>query len=835
MLGSLGYRSTLHWRASKLVSMENAETNIDTSRKWRQRAFQYLKYDYKLTLWLNLNRWRGFVAFLEKHFDFIRRVSLVIIATAIGILINHFGGTNLTQEILSNYLVAAGAMAGGTIAIVFTISIFLLQNASDLYSSQYFEVYIHDWKERFVYFVAILITLLLLGAGLFVGGLSAIPQSTRSLTVLLSLILIGLIFVLIDWQYKNVRQKTNPSKAIAFLEKSGIRFLSRLQYDAGKMAEIIQAKDISISKELALATAYNRFLQPFISNFDRQLENLVEISTRIADKQEVGTTKRAFTAVCNLLAQFLEARKTSSLALPSGILFLAVESDSQHFLARNFERLNKAGEKFIKEQKDEIATYLIDVYRALATKAKDITYISQRNENPILDQLIGYLNSLIDNGQRAKNIEVVYQGSGVLGDVAGFAADKGLETTLQGLQGKLLNIAIFGLTQKQNVLVDQCTVTFLSIIAAIFNSTNINSREHQFDDALENIATISSYISTFIASGLLPNDISTRFSLSKGYDEFYMVLAGIMKGYDSLTDDQEKDTYRSDFVDFFHEINSSLRTLSEKVKSCDTTLTDSIGRLLFNLNDLIIRLIENIDFKDEKEELRRRLSWNIHFPGWFTQHAEKFDGGSNPFNTLTDSVAKTGILASEKLNDKKLLQDCVDSLYFITKQSLEKTTGGFGYDEPPVLEKACYLGIIALKKGWRDVVTDIGLKIYEFEQKYFAKYFTNIPENIDPADHNVIGLPHSDQLLRELLNWRNDYERESWSPHLRIRDDAESMMYGVIETIDIDRFIFEVWGVLLPGSQFEEVLELKLARQYLLYTLGNVIITRKDSWRPHLS
>lgn len=805
------------------------KTLLTVVKQWIQKTKQYVRYDYQLTFWLYLNRYRRFVSFLSRNFDRIRQSSFIMLAILVGYLVVHFGGSAFTQDVLSNYLVAAGAMTGGTIAIVFTISIFLLQNASDLYSSQYFEVYIHDWKEKFVYYVVIVITIILLGGGLYVGSLATITEQISSNIVFLSLFGIGLVFALIDWQYKNVRQKLNPSNAIAFLESEGTRFLKRVQYDAGKIAGIIQAKDNTVTEGMALATAYNRALQPFIANLDRQLENLVEISMKLGDKQEIGTTKRGFTAVYNLLTRFFEARKTSSLILPSGTVFLAVESDSQTFLLRNFERLNKAGEKFIKEGKDELATYILDIYRELAKKTLDITFISQRNENPILDLLVGNLNYFIENGQRAKNLEVVYQGLQVLGHISVMASHKGLSLTLHGLIEKIMNIAIYGLSQKQTIVVDLCSTTFLRIIGAIFMSTHIDRRVHT-RDALRNIATISNHINSFIKAGLLPNDIPTRFSLSKGYDEFYTTLALIMENYSKLTDDREKSRYRGDLVDFFHEVNMSLRNLSETVKSCDTVLTDSIGRILFNVNNLIVDLIQDAEFVKEKKELESQLSWNIHLPSWFAHHADKFDGGSNPFNTLTDSVAKTGILVAERLGDKKLVKASIDSLYSLTKHTLDKTTSGYGYDEPRVIEKACYLGILALKKGWKDIVADLKVKILEFEALYFAKHLTKLPAGLpadfDPRNHNIMGLPHHDQLLRELWHWQDDYERESRNGLLRIRDDAEAMMYEVVERIDIDRFIFEVWGVFTADSPFERELELKWAREKLIRTLKKVAVAK---------
>jgi hypothetical protein len=790
------------------------------------RFKQYAVYDYKLTFWLNLNRWRRFVAFFSKHFDLIRRALFILSALGIGYLVNLFGGSSFTSDILSSYLVAVGAMTGGTIAIVFTISIFLLQSVSDLYSSQYFEVYIHDWKEKFVYFIVIIITIILLGGGLYIGSTSAITAKVGHYIVFLSLFFIGLVFALIDWQYKNVRQKINPSEAISFLEKEGSRFLKKIQYDAEKMAGIMQAKDSSVSIEIALATSYNAFLQPFIKNLNRQLENLVEISMKLSDKQEIETTKRGFTAIHNILAKFFEVRKNSSIVIPSRVAFLAMESDSQEFLASNFERLNAAAEKFIKEGKDGSATYIIDVYGSLSKKAKEIEFVGGRGiENPVLDHIAGYLNSLVESGQRSKNLETVYQGSRALGDIGVIAAEKGLQITAHSIQENIFKVAVYGLTERQLIVVNNCITAYLQIVGAMFLSDKII--RDQSDFSLKQLGKITVYIWTFIKSGYITDDFTSRTSLSKGYDEMYLLILDIINHYFELIEAGEKKRYRKDIANFFKNINLSLRKISEEVKNSDSTLADSMGRLIFNINNIIVDLLVGENFKgefmEEEGELLNRLTWNIHLPFWFAHHAEKFDGGSSHFDTLTDSVAKTGIIAIEKLANKKIAIECVESLYSITKECLEKNEDKYGLDEPRILEKACYLGILALKKGWDDVFMKVAFSIYDFEPKFFAKFLTNLPSNIDPENHNVMGLPHRDQLSRELMRWRNDFDREKLNG-LHMMDRADDMMYPLIELIDIDRFIFEVWGWFPSGSEIEEEIELKFARKRIVNVLKKISV-----------
>lgn len=789
-----------------------------------------VRYHYRRIFWFNLNRWRKFVAFLSRHFGFIRRLLFILIALGTSYLVNHFSGAHFTPEILSSYMVAIGAMTGGTIAIVFTISIFLLQSVSDLYSSQYFEIYIHDWKEKFVYFIVIIITIFFLGGGLYIGSLEVVSEKVGTNVVFSSLFFVGLVFALIDWQYKNVRQKLNPSNAIYFLQGEGVRFLKKLRYDAEKMAGVIQAKDELVTKEMALATSYNAFLQPFIKNLDRQLENLVEISMRLSDRQEIETAKRGFAAVHNILISFFEARKTSSMVIPSSMTFFALESDSQAFLSENFERLNSAAEKFIKEGKDGNATYIIDIYGSLARKAQEIEFIGGMGiENPALDSIFGYLNTLIESGQRFKNLEVVFQGSRTLGNVALIVAEKGLQISLRSIQDRLFKVAVYGLIEKQLIIVDNCISAYLQIIGAIFLRSKVTRDQAGF--SLRKITEITKYIWVLVKKGNIPDNFSSQGSLSKGYDDMYLLLVGIVNHYLNLTDEREKEIYRNDIIEFFRDINLSLRKLSEEIKNCDSSLVGSIGRLLSNIDNLIIDLLTKDGFKeqfaDEEGKLLERLKWNVHLPFWFVHHAEKFDGGSNQFYDLIDSVSKTGVLAIEKLDDKETALECVSSLNSITEECLKKTKSSYGFDEPRVLEKACFIGMLALKKGWDDVFMEVASRIYDFESKYFTKYLTNLPAGINPENHSVMGLPHKDQLSREILRWRDDFDREKLNG-VHMMGDTEDMMYPLIECIDIDRFIFEVWGWFPSGSEIEDEMKLKFLRIRLINVLKTIPFVNKE-------
>lgn len=350
----------------------------------------------------------------------------------------------------------------------------------------------------------------------------------------------------------------------------------------------------------------------------------------------------------------------------------------------------------------------------------------------------------------------------------------------------------------------------LRLIVAVFASSRL-AREYQFTVALHRLAEVSSSVTMLLKAGLLPDDMSWRDSASRAYDHFPATLADIMAAHDALREDRDRERFRRDLIEFFDHATMSKRRLAESIKNADSLLAGSIGRAVFQMNSLITDLMSHDEFRDVREALRDRLRWSIHVPAWLVHHAVQFDGSAYAFVTLVDAIAKTGIVAAERLEDRDLVVECVKAISAIADDCLERASSQYGYDEPRVLEKACYLGILALRRGWTDVFCMVSRRIQDFEPKYFAKYLTNLPKGIDPRNHNVLGLPHHDQLLRELLRWRQEVRRGGGTG---ILGDSEAMMKRLIDVDDLDRFIFEVWRVRLPGSVVEA--DLAVARLKLL-------------------
>ena len=782
----------------------------DKIRKQSKALMDCLKYHYLLTIWKLLRKIRYLKYRFMAYSGLVRRTLIIAVAFLIGQIFIHFIDIfHLSTNQLSTYFVSLGAMAGGIIAIVFTLSIFVQQRAADLYSSQYFEVYTHDWVEKSIYTLIVIITLVFLGFGIFFGSHTQVAPNARLFSIYASFFLVSLIFAFIDFQYERVRKKVNPINAITFLEKQTLKFLDSVHKDAQKIAKIIKAKDKDVSEGIAIASVYNNFLSPYIANLDRQIENLFEISMKLSDRNEINTTNRALWSVCNILSRYLQARKDSSLTFISPINFFAMESDSHNFLSRSFERFNNAGEKFIRSRRIENAVYIVSIYKKLAIQSKEIAFRSINIENPIFDLIKGYLNFYLSYTMREKETEVIFQGIKALGDLSIITIEKNLGASLLTIQEEILKMATFGIVDRKLFLVDECVRNLLRILVSLFQYKFFDAKL-AIRKALENIKIVTFSMYNGMKLGYLSSDFETQISLSKAYDEFMPNLSKIMDLLFKLTDERDKSFYKSLLIELFEELNLSLRRLSEEIHDCESLLINSIGRLIFDVNSLIINLLEEDEFKKEyTSELKNRLRWNIHLPYWFVHHTQTFKA-SNAFDTLTDSVAKTGILLLKKNISDELIVDCIDALYSMVKQCLEKVKGDYSYYDPPrQMKKVVYLGVLSIKYKKQLIFKKIKEQIEEFEAMYKKKYLADLklPTGID--SEKVMGVPKEDQLFHEVLRWREDFIYEKYNRN-GILNRAEELMFDLIDETDIDWFIFEVWNKVLNGSPIEKKIEEKL-------------------------
>jgi hypothetical protein len=244
-------------------------------------------------------RWEWWVAvrrvglFARRHAGAIRRMLMVLVGLGLGVLADFFGAGYIPKSDLANYLVATGAMIGGTTAIVFSISLFLLQGVSDMYSSRHLEDYVNHWRDQLIFPSIIVVTLGFFATALYVASLPTMSSTLASAIVAASLLLVGVVFGLIDQQYEAVRRKVSPARVTDFLRTKANGFLRQMERDAAQIAAMVSVPAEGMTRDEALAVVYNRVMGSLITDLGLQTELLVDIARARIRRRTRGVAQRS--------------------------------------------------------------------------------------------------------------------------------------------------------------------------------------------------------------------------------------------------------------------------------------------------------------------------------------------------------------------------------------------------------------------------------------------------------------------------------------------------------------------------------------------------------------
>jgi len=240
--------------------------------------------------------------------------------------------------------------------------------------------------------------------------------------------------------------------------------------------------------------------------------------------------------------------------------------------------------------------------------------------------------------------------------------------------------------------------------------------------------------------------------------------------------------------------------MSEKIQSADHFLVRAIGDSIRDMGLLLLQILADEKWEQEHQEIRRHLGWYIHQPGWFIHHTKGTISSNDSYEALVNAVAKIGIQAMD-VGEFNIADNAREILAKMATEMLDKETEPkYGYTEPRIMEKACYIGILALKKKKNDLLKLIIADIKLFEDAYKKKYFSNVPEGVK------ITSPKKDQLRHEVLRLRDKIIKSSYRDEFsmeRILDLPEDWMIKRIDLKDFDSFTFLVWDFFVTPSPLD--------------------------------
>jgi hypothetical protein len=728
---------------------------------------------------LNLFRYR--ISFFINKWHFLLGTAIYFIFLSFfSFKISNYINTQLLISDAITFFTSAGAMIGGILAIIFSLNILLMDKAEKI-PTGFYDIAAKDKIHNFVYILISASSLILFVFAVTYGTLNR-GLSNDSLTI--ALFIIGLVFYLVFVLYQRVLNKLNPNYVLFEIRTLALNELKRIKKRAEEIAYVLRKDpnvDGAITNQTILAKSY-QYLKPDLFKINLSLNYLFDYHDRLISNRERSSAESVLQIIETILVKYFETRQESSIVLPSGFL-LSTVSDSNEFLTPVFERLLAVGEEYMKNDNNTGITKVVRLFRNLSIVASKIHYVTGGStENPILGQCRGYFDQLMESAIKLKSLEGLFQGAISYKDLGIIAVQKSLFYEMTPVFNTLEKVSIAGLFNKQEAVLSECIKSFNGILIELIFSSN-SHLEVKIDSLLEHIETIIYLAFISVSNGGLSGNYLTQTSLALPFQTLKDCIYELARKVEENEVQQEINKNKNSFIIVVEKTRSILRSLSGKMKNADHLLINTFGEIIADIGVLLLDLTTNPKWSSEKRELETQIGWYIHQPEWFTQEVPKIKDNQS-FDSLIEAVTKIGIKAIQVDN----IEIAIESEKIIKKfaiEMLEKEEGNkFGFTEPRIMERACFVGILALKLGKNNVVDVLKQLIQEFETAYVSKWF---PDDIEYSS------PRKNQLsieLVELIDELNQYSRPS-----RILNDSREQILELVTVSDIKEFIFTVWSI----------------------------------------
>ncbi len=681
----------------------------------------------------------------------------------------------LQARVLGDPLVSLGTALASVLAIAFSLSMFLQQSVSDLYSPQYFVGYSFDRKQRIAFALVVSVVMGQLGYGLYLRALGEAPVPLLRLVLIGTFSSTALLFSLLLWQYLHVARKTTPVEAIRFLHAEAVKHLAVFHRGAVRAARLTNLQGGG-SQDETLARVYAALLPGSTATLLRPFHALSEITMRLSSRGDQVAARQGLSALTAVLSDYLSYRRTTSIAVKSSTHFFAIESDSQSLLSPILERLNEMGDRFLRSGQVDNARGLVDSYAVLVATAVKLEFINHPSENPIAYQLAYHLKEFVDGAVRQSDNEVPFRAIETFVRIGEYATSRSNATLLYTAAQNLASIGVRGATSQAWFIAEQSCAAQSRLLLSLFQWRG--DARSCFDEVLEQLLKV--HQAAVVSQAVRPNDsFASTTTLRKPFDDLQQVVVWVRVEYGGRDAVGQRELSRA-FQSFVEPFYTRLRS------ACDTLDLESI--YADTLAELIVETVKTLvalEPQDARPGTTDYVTWFIWLPSWFGDRSRATKSPRGLENAV-DAACKIALMLIVQDGPFDRVVAAIDTQFGIVKRALERNTGGYGYYEPRLMLRICYCGVVAMKYRQAHVVERVCACITAFEAARSAKL------------KEAKGAP---SLLQEFLRWRDEVEE-----HQRpmIRDDPDVIAASLVELRHVDEFLAEAWGYEMSGNRWRE-------------------------------
>lgn len=725
---------------------------------WRQRV-RLVVYNTRLKLFLGRrSTWVAVAGYFIKY-----KVLYFSIVFGVVTLLVTWLSSLFTPPVndATTFFTAASAMIGAALAIILTFNTLIINFAGTEYPPEFYKATGYDWRQNVIYFL-----LAADATALFVFCLVLKPSEQNTLLWLfpLAVFIICKAFYLLFASYLVTRKRLDPNTGLATIRKIAIKHLTKGAKAGDKLAKVF-ATNPNLKPEdrdVARKEAY-RIMAPILEQVTKINGYLHDYHDKLLAKQNFAAASKVLDTIYALLVKYIEIRRDNMQARVTPY-FLAFTTDSQGFFEENLQQLVDKAKRYIDAKNTAGAIHITDLMCSLAQHASTAEF-NMRNENPLLDQVQGYVNSITDEAIAKNDIEVMFHLADVYSVLGRQAVVKNLSLTKSAVYGQLVKLGQKAAMTGETSISGRVAGAFNAILIELHNQGTVlpHMEPKQLIDEYQKILMLYCVSVT----GDMSKAMITHPQMLAPYGTLLTWMGELAR----LPADNVDRRVHNTFTELAETIRRSMRSMSGTISLGDHSICVELGITIQSAANLMLTLRSKPEWQAIDSELINQTNWYIHQLTWFkekTQTASEF-----VTRELADNAGHIGLRALET-NTPEIAKASVEVISNLSLFFLAKAQKDNGYEPARFMEHACLVGVYAKKLGMDDVYELAKVKAVEFNDAFNRKHFPQgLPTTPDGRDY--IGL-HPDQLLREL-----DQLYEEANPEYGVTPD------GILHTLQ-DKF-----------------------------------------------
>lgn len=615
---------------------------------------------------------------------------------------------------------------GASIAIIFSFSLFSLQNSADMFSNQYLNRFIEDKKEKLFFWILVVIAILIL----------LLPYVLNKYLLEAFILLFVTSFYLIFILFRDLKKRSNPEATLKKIKDESIslinKYKNRFQKQSNIISKIHEYEDDKLEMNLDIQYKINRnWNYPIKQN----VKQLYEIGLRLLSKNEIHSANMSIKYIRDIYIEYLKSRNGSFIKFPVGFMG-TFSHDDEDFSNIILEHLESISDRLLQEKRKENIYYLLKIYENILINSLDINYvknISHNESNPLANLVLEYHARFSEKIVNSDNGDWVWNNIQLLSAVSNKMAHINSDFFLTQKIYSILNIITFWSINNKKA-------THLSMLVNIyFQRINISWVKDtslvRWDDLLKELK-----------KGIIAlSSVEDRFSmaLSNIFINFNSWKRNLLSNIANLEDLNRRKKEISNFIQSLGKWSEFLLDFTRGTglnnKQTGLSIIQSVEDNLSNIRH-IKRLFP-------EEDMERLYNEQFSILSLYFNNEEVIEESFLPnFEIVIETFLREIVynFNNNTFNNKRIIGEYCKLIDY----HFENISVGYGYNHPRVIKKLIYLGLL-LSKYDDDQEMFVISKIKELNNKYIL-----INERMYP-EGNTTG-PDKFHLCKEIFDLEND-------------------------------------------------------------------------------